>query len=214
MVMKNISDIRIEYSKKSLDLSDVIPDPINQFRDWFNQALTNEVVEPNAMTLATATATGTPSVRIVLLKGVEDNGFVFFTNYKSQKGQELAANPNAALNFYWPEQERQIAIAGSVKKISAEASEEYFSSRPRSSQIGAWTSPQSQKIDSRKILEENQNEIERKFEKRDVPRPTHWGGYILEPNRIEFWQGRESRLHDRILYEKENGQWTISRLAP
>lgn len=212
--MKNIADIRTEYSKKSLEVSDVLPDPLAQFTLWFDEVLTSEVLEPNAMSLATVKADGKPANRIVLLKGIEEGGFVFYTNYNSHKGQELLRNPQASLTFLWAELERQVRIEGTVEKVRPELSDEYFNSRPRSSQIGAWVSPQSQIIESRQQLEKIYVELEQKFEGKTVERPPHWGGFVLRPEAIEFWQGRPSRLHDRIRYSKEEDNWKIARLAP
>jgi pyridoxamine 5'-phosphate oxidase len=209
----NISTIRKDYSIKSLDISDVNINPISQFESWFEEALIAEVLEVNAMTVSTLGLDGAPNARIVLLKGV-DKGFVFFTNYKSEKGQELEKHNSASLTFFWPELERQIRIRGIVQKVNSEESDNYFFSRPLGSQIGAWVSPQSQKIDSRADLNARQLEIEKQFANKPMIRPPHWGGYRLMPSTIEFWQGRPSRLHDRIRYELHEGKWTISRLAP
>jgi pyridoxamine 5'-phosphate oxidase len=209
----NISTIRKDYSIKSLDISDVNINPISQFESWFEEALIAEVLEVNAMTVSTLGLDGAPNARIVLLKGV-DKGFVFFTNYKSEKGQELEKHNSASLTFFWPELERQIRIRGIVQKVNSEESDNYFFSRPLGSQIGAWVSPQSQKIDSRADINARQLEIEKQFANKPMIRPPHWGGYRLMPSTIEFWQGRASRLHDRIRYELHEGKWTISRLAP
>lgn len=209
----NISTIRKDYSIKSLDISDVNINPISQFESWFEEALIAEVLEVNAMTVSTLGLDGAPNARIVLLKGV-DKGFVFFTNYKSEKGQELETHNSASLTFFWPELERQIRIRGIVQKVNSEESDNYFFSRPLGSQIGAWASPQSQKIASRADINARQLEIEKQFAYKPMIRPPHWGGYRLMPSTIEFWQGRPSRLHDRIRYELHEGKWTISRLAP
>lgn len=210
----DISTIRKEYFIKSLDTSDVHPDPIIQFGTWFEEALKAEALEVNAMTVSTLGLDGIPNARIVLLKGV-DTGFVFFTNYQSEKGQELEKNKFAALTFFWPELERQIRVRGAVSKVSEEESDTYFFSRPAGSQIGAWVSPQSQKIDSRADLNDKQGKVEKQFEGIKISRPPHWGGYRLIPATLELWQGRPSRLHDRIKYElQQNGTWTLSRLAP
>lgn len=209
-----ISDIRIDYSLKSLDITDVQDSPIEQFKKWFGEALEAKVLEVNAMNLSTVQSDGRPNARIVLLKGV-DSGFVFFTNYKSKKGLELEGNPNVASTFYWAELERQVRIMGHIEKISAEESDEYFFSRPYSSQVGAWVSPQSNEIENRDYLIKKENELQEKFTPETITRPEHWGGYRINATEIEFWQGRPSRLHDRILYQKQkNGSWKISRLAP
>jgi len=212
----NIADLRKEYEGPTLELSDVSGDPIKQFETWFREAQNNDIQEPNVMTLATSTNEGKPSARIVLLKGVEENGFLFFTNYGSRKGTELAENPNAALVFCWLEMARQIRIEGFVQKISAEDSKSYFQSRPKGSQIGAWASPQSTIINDREILENKADELAKEFaDAEKLPLPEFWGGYLLIPTMIEFWQGRINRLHDRIIYTKQNdGTWTIERLAP
>jgi pyridoxamine 5'-phosphate oxidase len=213
--MQNISDLRKEYSKAKLDDSNVLPDPIKQFEKWFNEALEAGVPETNAMHLATVNALGKPSSRIVLLKGIENNKLLFYTNYQSKKGKELEANPACAITFFWPEIERQIRIEGVAERVDAKTSDEYFQSRPRGSQIGAWSSPQSTIIKDRKILEERAQQMEKKFEGQAVlPRPQQWGGYQVDPLLIEFWQGRSSRLHDRIQFAKVDGDWKINRLAP
>jgi len=212
----NIADLRKEYEGPKLELSDVSDDPIKQFETWFREAQNNNIQEPNVMTLATSTNEGKPSARIVLLKGVEENGFLFFTNYESRKGAELAENPNAALVFCWLEMARQIRIEGFSQKISAEDSKSYFQSRPKGSQIGAWASPQSTIINDREILESKADELAKEFVNAEkLPLPEFWGGYLLIPTMIEFWQGRINRLHDRIIYTKQNdGTWKIERLAP
>ena len=210
----NIADIRREYSLRSLTESDIAPDAIEQFTRWWDDAVKSEIFEVNAMTLATSTKNGTPSARIVLLKGYDERGFIFFTNYESQKGKDLAENPNAALVFFWKEIERQIRIEGVVEKTTAQESDEYFSSRPAGSRIGAWASPQSSIIENRQILELNTERYAEEF-KNSIPRPPHWGGYRVMPFKIEFWQGRSNRLHDRILYTKNpDGSWKVERLAP
>jgi pyridoxamine 5'-phosphate oxidase len=211
---KNIADIRKDYRLHSLDESDIAASPIEQFTRWWDDALKSELFEVNAMTLATSTRDGKPSARIVLLKGFDENGFVFYTNYESHKGKELEENPNVALVFFWKEIERQIRIEGTVEKVSATESDAYFSSRPKGSRIGAWASPQSSIIENRNILEQSALQYESKFEN-SIPRPPHWGGYRVMPVKIEFWQGRSNRLHDRIQYTKTpGGSWKAERLAP
>ncbi len=213
---ENIAHLRQEYLHNPFDISDAHSDPIIQFDRWFAEARKAGLLEPNAMTLATASENGSPSARIVLLKGVDERGFVFYTNYNSKKGMELAANPQAALVFNWLELARQIRIEGRVVLTSEEESTTYFQSRPKASQIGAWASAQSTVISDRRILEEEVGKISSRFaEAEALPRPEHWGGYRVQPHYIEFWQGRPSRLHDRICYTlQENGIWQVSRLAP
>ncbi len=210
----NIADIRKDYMQRSLDLADLSVNPILQFKKWFEEAIQSEVNEPNAMNLATSSPQGKPSNRIVLLKGVDERGFSFFTNYLSHKGQSLTANPFAALTFFWPELERQIRIEGRVNKLSTEESELYFNSRPRESQLGAWTSEQSRPINSREELENRFKQLQERYLNQEIPKPPHWGGFIIEPDLIEFWQGRPSRLHDRFEYRKLNNAWEIQRLQP
>ncbi len=211
---KNIADIRKEYQLQTLLETDVANDPFVQFSSWWTEALNSEIDEVNVMTLATASAAGIPSARTVLLKSVTGKGFVFFTNYNSQKGKELAENPHACLVFFWKELERQVRILGEVSKISEAESDEYFNSRPLGSRIGAWASPQSAIISSREVIEENIVRLEEQF-KDSINRPPHWGGYIVTPGIMEFWQGRPSRLHDRIQYSAAGeGGWKIDRLAP
>ena len=214
--ISNIDALRKEYAQGKLDLADTPSDPIAQFKRWFEEAMNAEVPEPNAMTLSTATRSGRPSARIVLLKGLEDGDFLFYTNYQSHKGRELEENPYAALTFLWHELQRQVRVEGRVERLSPEASTDYFQSRPKSSQIGAWVSPQSQRIESREVLEEREQELWEKYEDAEqLPRPEHWGGFRVMPHRIEFWQGRPSRLHDRINFERDaSGEWRKSRLAP
>jgi pyridoxamine 5'-phosphate oxidase len=213
--MTKLSELRKEYSKATLDISTVSDDPILQFNVWFNEALQSEVLEPNAMSLSTISHDNRPSCRIVLLKGIEENKFLFYTNHQSQKGKELEINPVCALTFFWPELERQVRVEGSVSRINDTRAEAYFQSRPLGSQIGAWSSPQSSAIDSRAILEERVKEIEKRFHGMQVlPKPKQWGGYEVKPEMVEFWQGRKNRLHDRIVYSRENERWTIHRLAP
>lgn len=210
----SISNIRKEYMRESLSEGDVELSPFLQFARWWRESLGAEILEVNAMTLATATAGGKPSARIVLLKGYDERGFVFFTNYESRKGQEIAENPQATLLFFWKELERQVRIDGRIEKISGEESDDYFHSRPEGSRIGAWSSPQSKVITDRAILEENVLRYTDQFSGTSIPRPDHWGGYRVVPDQLEFWQGRSSRLHDRILYVQEDGAWAIKRLAP
>lgn len=212
----SIADLRQNYTLAGLVEADVNCDPIQQFNLWFQQALNADLIEPNAMTLATATPDGKPSARIVLLKGVSDRGFVFYTNYESQKGKQLVANPYAALVFLWDKLERQIRIEGKVKKLSPAESAEYFHSRPKASQLGAWASNQSSVIQCREVLEQKLADLQAQYSNdKTVPLPEHWGGFRVIPNRIEFWQGRPSRLHDRLVYDLQgDGSWLISRLSP
>lgn len=209
-----ISDLRKEYTLNGLDKADVLADPIAQFRIWFNAALQANVPEPNAMYISTVTENGRPDGRIVLLKDILNTGFVFYTNYESRKGKELTSHPFAAITFFYQELERQIRIEGRVEKVSPEQSDDYFNSRPRGSQLGAWVSNQSSVIENRDVLEARQRELEARFADQPIPRPPHWGGYQVIPDVIEFWQGRPSRLHDRIRYRKQNDNWIIERLAP
>jgi pyridoxamine 5'-phosphate oxidase len=211
----DLSRLRLEYQQRSLTESDVDADPIRQFIAWFQEALTAKAHEPNAMTLATSTLDGVPSARIVLLKGVDGESFVFYTNYRSRKGRELDENPRASLVFYWPELERQVRVEGDVERTSAAESDEYFNSRPPASRIGSAASEQSQPIASREVLEQQVNALRSQFPYGEVPRPPEWGGYRLRPRRLEFWQGRPSRLHDRIEYLREVGaKWVVRRLSP
>lgn len=233
-----IADIRRDYNLAGLRRSDLNPDPIVQFRSWFDQALgartsgrvrglligiyksllglgSAERIDVNAATLSTADKEGRPSARIVLLKGVDERGFVFFTNYDSRKGREITENPNAAMVFYWPDQERQVCIAGQAHKIPRAESEQYFSSRPRGSRLAAWASHQSEAIENRTVLEGRWKELQAKYPGEEIPTPPNWGGFVLVPTRIEFWQGRPSRLHDRFRYVKQpDGSWLIERLSP
>jgi len=209
-----ISDLRKEYTLNGLDVDDVSSDPLTQFRLWFDAALSSGVPEPNAMHVSTITADGRPDGRIVLLKDIAAGGFVFYTNYESRKGRDLTERPVAALTFFYPELERQIRIEGHVEKVSAAESDAYFASRPRGSQIGAWVSNQSSVITDRDTLEKRQQELEAQFAGQPIPRPPHWGGFRVIPDQIEFWQGRPSRLHDRIRYRKDGQDWLIDRLSP
>ncbi|MCC3152969.1 pyridoxamine 5'-phosphate oxidase [Hymenobacter sp. BT770] len=212
----HLAELRKTYSQRTLSETDVLPDAVQQFRVWLEEALSAQLEEPTALTLSTVAANGQPSSRVVLLKGLPDDaGFLFYTNYESRKGQELAAQPLAAINFFWPGLERQVRVEGRVEKAPETMSTEYFQSRPRSSQLGAWASPQSQVIGSREELEAREVAMANEFVDQDpLPRPPHWGGYILRPQRLEFWQGRPSRLHDRIVYELEGNSWRRTRLAP
>ncbi|HVT85452.1 MAG TPA: pyridoxamine 5'-phosphate oxidase [Chitinophagaceae bacterium] len=211
----NIADIRKEYSQQSLSEKDVETDPILQFKKWWGHVLAAGVEEPNAMTLATASMEAVPSARIVLLKDFSEKGFIFFTNYNSYKGQQLSENPKACLVFFWKELERQVRVTGLVFKLSAAESDEYFNSRPEASRIGALASPQSQVIESRNWLDERFNKLSSELKNGNIQRPSNWGGLIVKPVIIEFWQGRASRLHDRIQYSlQEDGTWKIERLAP
>ena len=211
---RSIANLRREYARARLDETSVSPDPLAEFARWFDEALEAKVMEPNAMTLATATPAGAPSARIVLLKGFDERGFVFFTDYRSQKGSELEGNPAAALVFYWPELERQVRITGRASRIGREESEAYFGTRPRASRISAWVSHQSQVIGSRKELEARIPEIEARHPGENVPLPPYWGGFRVLPSTIEFWQGRTSRLHDRIRYVRQDHGWKVERLSP
>ncbi|MGB3180398.1 MAG: pyridoxamine 5'-phosphate oxidase [Cyclobacteriaceae bacterium] len=214
MARNDISSIRKEYTRETLEPESVTDDPIVQFNKWFEQAQEADVPEVNAMTLATVSGDGQPTARIVLLKDIEKGRFLFYTNYTSRKGDNLTNNPKAALVFFWPELERQVRIEGTMDKVPGDKSTDYFHSRPRGSQIGAWTSPQSNIIKDREELENRKKELEEKFAGQEIPRPEFWGGYALTPARIEFWQGRASRLHDRILFEKTGEEWRKQRLAP
>ena len=211
----SIADLRQNYTRAGLSEAEINSDAIEQFKTWFEQARNADLIEPNAMTIATATPEGKPTARIVLLKGVSDRGFVFYTNYESQKGQQLIANPYAALVFLWDKLERQVRIEGEVEKLSTSESAEYFHSRPKASQLGAIASDQSRVIPNREILEQRLSELQEKYAEKTVPLPEHWGGFRVIPNRIEFWQGRPSRLHDRLVYDLQgDGSWQINRLSP
>ncbi len=210
-----IAAMRKIYQLKSLEEKDVNTDPVKQFETWWQEAIDAGTEEPNAMTLATCSASGKPSARIVLLKGVSATGFVFFTNYESRKAHEIKENSFVALVFFWKELERQIRIEGKVKKVDGKESDEYFSDRPRESQLGAWSSPQSSVINNAEFLQENMKKYYDQFHEKEIPRPEFWGGYIVEPTVIEFWQGKPGRLHDRLKYSlNENNSWLIQRLAP
>lgn len=211
--MTDLADIRRDYESDGLLESRMATDPFAQFTEWMNDALAADILDPNAMTVSTVGEDNKPTARVVLLKGFDADGFVFFTNYESKKGRDLAANPNASFNFFWPELHRQVAILGSVEKTSREESEKYFKSRPIESQIGAWASAQSSVIASREVLETRFDGFHEKFGG-DVPLPPFWGGYRLQPDKFEFWQGRENRLHDRIIYTRDGDAWRISRLSP
>ena len=212
--MDRLARLREEYTRAGLGESDVDPNPIEQFRGWFGEALAADLHEPNAMTLATATPDGRPSARVVLLKGFDERGFVFYTNYEGRKSTEIEANPRAALVFYWGELERQVRVEGRVSRVPDEASDAYFAERPRGSQLGAWASEQSRPVRDRGALEERLRELEGEYEGREVPRPPFWGGYRVEPETIEFWQGRENRLHDRLRYHRAGELWRRERLQP
>lgn len=212
--MQPLSSIRKDYTLQSLNETDVETHPIAQFTKWWQEAINSEIDEVNAMTLATVTADNKPNARIVLLKGYNENGFVFYTNYNSKKGKEIERNPFACLVFFWKELQRQIRIEGEIEKVSDEENNEYFESRPQGSKMGAWASPQSTVIQNRAIIEESFINCEKRFSDGNIPRPSHWGGYVVKPIQIEFWQGRSNRLHDRIRYSLKNDEWIIERLAP
>lgn len=214
LTIEMLQSLRQDYRAAELSEKDADKNPIKQFEKWFTAAIDAKIYEPNVMTLATADKTGKPNARIVLLKGFDENGFSFYTNYLSQKGKELKKNPQGCLVFFWAELERQVRIEGKIEKLSKEASEKYFHSRPLESQIGAIVSPQSQIITDRNVLENKIDELTQQYEGKTIPKPAHWGGYILKPTAIEFWQGRTSRLHDRIKYDLINGKWQTNRLAP
>ena len=212
-----IDSLRQEYTARTLERADLHNDPFQQFENWFAEALTAEVLEPNAFVLSTISQDGFPSGRILLLKGFDRDGFVFYTNYHSQKGKEIAANPKVAMTFLWKEIHRQVRIKGEVSVADEETATNYFQSRPRKSQLGAWASPQSEVVRSRQSLVDNFEEAEKTYQGLEVlPKPDHWGGYVVRPHQFEFWQGRPSRLHDRFRYQKASngGDWTIDRLAP
>ncbi|MBP6163620.1 MAG: pyridoxamine 5'-phosphate oxidase [Aliarcobacter sp.] len=211
----DIGHLRVKYTTKGLDVKDLDKNPLKQFEIWFNDAINEQLLEPNAFSLATVGNDMMPSIRTVLLKIFDEKGFVFFTNYKSTKAKQIEENPKAAALFAWLELERQVKIEGSIEKIPTGDSLKYFLSRPKGSQLGAWVSHQSEIISSRSLLEQKFDEIKRKFVKGEIPFPSFWGGYAIKPTKIEFWQGGQDRLHDRFLYElQKDGSWTISRLAP
>jgi pyridoxamine 5'-phosphate oxidase len=212
--MSAITDLRREYSSRALNEADADTDPIRQFSAWFAEAVKAELLDANAMTLATVSPAGDPAARIVLLKGFDDSGFVFFTNYESAKGRDLAAHPRACLLFFWRELERQVRITGAIEKVTPAESDEYFHSRPFESQVGAWASAQSTTVASRALLDARYAKLKAEYAGQVVPLPPFWGGYRVAANRMEFWQGRTSRLHDRLLYTREPGGWTRSRLSP
>lgn len=213
---KAIANLRKDYTLQDLNETEVNPNPFVQFKKWFDQALSSNIPEPNAMTVATTTTQGKPSARMVLLKDFDERGFVFYTNYNSQKGQELAENPQASLVFWWAELERQVRIFGRVEKVSDAESDKYFYSRPFNSRLGAWVSNQSEVIESREVLEQRLQQLTEKYQNQDIPRPSHWGGIRVIPREIEFWQGRSSRLHDRLVYTRNriDDSWKIQRLSP
>jgi pyridoxamine 5'-phosphate oxidase len=213
--MSSIAELRREYALAGLNRSDLADDPVQQFQNWFAQAVEAEVSEPNAMALATVDKNGQPSARFVLLKGIDERGFLFFTNHESRKGRELAENPQVSLVFYWGAVERQVSVTGTASKLSREESEAYFRTRPRGSRLGAWASRQSQSIANREILENRLKELEAQYPGDNIPMPDCWGGYVVAPKQIEFWQGRPNRLHDRFCYTRSSsGLWQIERLSP
>ena len=213
--MTDLHNLRKDYKQDTLSESEVDKNPIAQFEKWMHETISSKIVpEPNAMTLVTSTLDGKPSARVVLLKSFNKEGFVFYTNYESRKAKELNENPNACIVFDWHIMERQVRIEGIVKKTSKEESDRYFNSRPKDSQLGAWISPQSSFIDGRQELDDRKVQIESQFEEKPITRPLHWGGYVLKPHTIEFWQGRQSRLHDRLIYFKTDEEWILRRLAP
>ncbi|MEI5986323.1 pyridoxamine 5'-phosphate oxidase [Sphingobacterium sp. PU5-4] len=211
---KEIAAIREDYAKSSLSENEVLGNPIDQFKKWFSEAMVSEVTEPTAMVVSSASVDGKPSSRVVLMKDIKTDGISFFTNYNSRKGQEIVANPFVSVLFFWPELQRQVRMEAEVEKLAPEESDEYFSSRPRGSQIGAIASPQSAIINNREELEHRVAEVSAEVGEGEIQRPNFWGGFLLKPYRMEFWQGRSSRLHDRIVYKQEDGSWSINRIAP
>ena len=212
--MTDLQGLRREYTRAGLRETDLAPGPMDQFRRWFDEALAAGLHEPNAMTVATATADGRPSARVVLLKGFDERGFVFYTNYEGRKGRELGENPRAALIFYWGELERQVRVEGRVSRVPGEESDAYYGSRPRGSRLGAWASAQSREVESREDLEARLGGLGAEYEGREIGRPPFWGGYVVEPEVVEFWQGRENRLHDRLVYRSSGEGWEVVRLQP
>jgi pyridoxamine 5'-phosphate oxidase len=210
----NLADLRLSYTKAGLTETDIDPDPFRQFELWMSQAISSQLIEPNAMTLATVDGSGQPNARAVLLKGFDPTGLVFYTNYESRKSREIAANPNVCLLFYWAELERQVRVVGRAERVPEAESEAYFQSRPVGHQLGAWVSNQSTVIAGREVIEESLASVSKRFEPGPVPRPPHWGGYRVVPHAFEFWQGRPNRLHDRLEYNLAKGTWTIRRLSP
>ena len=214
MVNRDSISYRAEYGRQRLIVADMMPDPIDQFKKWYQEAENSQVPEPNTMTLATVSKYGQPTIRVVLLKEITANGIIFYTNFKSRKGREMKQQPKAAVNFYWQKIERQVRMDGGISKVPDQVSDDYFATRPRGSQLGAWVSEQSETIPSREYLEEQLQYYQQRFEGVPIPRPKHWGGYLLTPTRVEFWQGGPNRLHDRIQYTQVSGEWEKSRLAP
>ena len=212
--MEDLARLRRDYTRAGLNEPDADPNPVEQFRRWFDEALAADLHEPNAMTLATATPDGRPSARIVLLKGFDERGFVFYTSYEGRKSRELEANPLCALVFYWGELERQVRVEGRASRLPGDESDAYFEARPRGSQLGAWASEQSRPVSDRGVLEERLRELESRYDGREVPRPPFWGGWRVEPRAMEFWQGRENRLHDRLRYRRAGDLWERERLQP
>jgi len=213
-IVNYLNEIRRDFSGKALTEESVHKNPIEQYAIWFEEAVNAQLLDPYAMSLTTVSANGQPSTRIVYMRGIKSDGFVFYTNYNSNKGSDVAANNKVSLNFFWGELERQIRVEGEVEKVSEVDSDAYFAQRPRESQIGAWASSQSEEIRDRKQLEEQVAFYTEKFKDKEVPRPVHWGGYVVKPTKMEFWQGRPSRLHDRIVYTKDRNDWKQSRLSP